>query len=139
MKTVTPFLVKFAIVATFLTLFFRYFLSYGITNESAVIITISASVYGALMFISGWYFGKKEGQYLPIYDTGFRFHLTTYLVFNLISVGWFLLGLNSKYEKISVVYTTAVIWGVILLVHFILFLKGRKNAINHLDKYDLFE
>ena len=83
MKTITSFLLRFALTAIILTIIFRYFLSYGIENKSLIIIALSAILYGAAMFISGWYFGKKDGEYLPIYDVGFRFHFTTYLIYNL--------------------------------------------------------
>lgn len=139
MKTITPFLLRFALTATFFTIIFRYFLSYGIENKSSIIIASSAGLYGVAMFISGWYFGKKDGEYLPIYDVGFRFHFTTYLIHNLISILWFVFDFNSHYEKIQTVYSTVIIWGVILIVHFLFFLRARKNSINNLDKEDLFE
>ena len=43
MKTITPYLLRFALTATILTIVFRYFLSYGIENQSGIIITISAT------------------------------------------------------------------------------------------------
>lgn len=139
MKTITPFLLRFALIATLLTITFRYFLSNGIDNKSSIIICISAILYGVGMFISGWYFGKKDGEYLPIYDVGFRFHFTTYLIHNLVSVLWFIFDFNSRYENIQTVYTTALIWGAFLIVHFLFFYWARKNSINNLDKEDLFE
>ena len=139
MKTITPFLLKFALTALILTIIFRYFLSYGIENKSSIIITFSAIIYGVSMFISGWIFGKKDGEYLPIYDVGFRFHLTTYLIHNIISELWFIFGFNSHYEKIGTIHSTAIIWGIFLIIHFIFFLWARKNSINNLNKEDLFE
>ena len=139
MKTITPFLLKFALTATVLAIIFRYFLSYGIDNKTIIIIVLSSVIYGVSMFVSGWYFGKKDGDYLPIYDVGFRFHFTTYLIHNLVSELWFVFGFNSNYERIGVIHFTAIIWGIILLLHFLLFLKARKNSINNLDKAELFE
>lgn len=139
MKTITPFLLKFALTALILTIIFRYFLSYGIENKSSIIITFSAIIYGVSMFISGWIFGKKDGEYLPIFDVGFRFHLTTYLIHNIISELWFIFGFNSHYEKIGTIHSTAIIWGIFLIIHFIFFLWARKNSINNLNKEDLFE
>lgn len=139
MKTITPYLLKFAVAATFLTIVFRYFLSYGIDNKSAIIIALSAVFYGIAMFISGWYFGRKDGEYLPIYDVGFRFHATTYLVHNLISVLWFTFSFNSNYEKLQIIYSTALIWGILLIVHLIFYLRARKKSINNLYKEDLFD
>lgn len=70
MKFVTPYLLRFTLAAAVLTVVFRYFLSYGIEVDSGTIIIVSASLYGFLMFGSGWYFGHKESDYLPIYDIG---------------------------------------------------------------------
>ncbi len=139
MKTITPFLLRFALTATVLTIIFRYFLSYGIENKLSVIIIISAIIYGIAMFISGWYFGKKDGEYLPIFDLGFRFHFATYLIHNLISFLWFIFGFNSHYERIETIYITAIIWGAFFFVHFLFFLWARKNSISNLYKEDLFE
>ena len=139
MKAITSFLLKFALVASVLALIFRYFLSYGIENKSPMIIIISSVLYGVAMFTNGFYFGKKDGEYLPIYDVGFRFHFTTYLIHNAISELWFVFGYNSRYEKIEVIHATAIIWGLFLIIHFIFFLRTRKNTINSLNKEDLFE
>lgn len=139
MKTITPYLLRFALTAAILTIVFRYFLSYGIENQSGIIITISATIYGLLMFSSGWYFGRKDGEYLPIYDVGFRFHLTTYLIHNGISLLWIGLGFGSKYENLNVSILVAIYWGIFLFIHFAFFLWARKNSINNLDKEDIFE
>jgi hypothetical protein len=137
-KLATPYLLKFALVATVLTIIFRYFLSYGIDSKSTIITVLSAILYFVCMFIAGLYFGKKDSDYLPIYDVGFRFHFTTYLVHNLISELWFILNLNSVYEKIWTVHLTAIFWGIGLLFHYLYFLKTRNRSINGLDKQDLF-
>ena len=91
------------------------------------------------MFATGWYFGRKDGEYLPIYDVGFRFHLTTYLIHNGISLLWLGLGFGSKYENLSVSIMVAIYWGIFLLLHFIFYIWARKNSIENLDKEDLFE
>ncbi len=139
MKTITPYLLKFALTTTILTIIFRYFLSYGIENHSTLIITLSAAIYFISMFVSGWYFGKGEGEYLPIFDVGFRFHLATYLIHNSISILWIALGFGSKYEKLNISIMVAIYWGIFLLLHFFFYLWTRKNSIDHLNKEDLFE
>ncbi len=140
MKTITPYLLKFTLTITVLTIIFRYFLSYGIEeNNTSNIVTLSAVIYFFLMLGSGWYFGKMDGEYLPISDVGFRFHLVTYLIHNGISILWIMLGLGSKYETLNLSRTVAFYWGIFILFHFFLFLKKRKKTINSLDKEDLFE
>jgi len=129
MKTITANLVRFAFVASALTIAFRYVLSYGIDNEKTLIIVLSAMLYGMGMFFSGWYFGKKDGKQSKIRDIGFRIHLATYLVYNLISELWFILGFNSDKETIGIVHTTAICWAISLLVHFLFYLWLRKKPV----------
>lgn len=139
MKTITPFLLRFALFASLLTIAFRFFISYGIDNKSTILVGIVAVVYFLSLFFGGWYFGKKDGNYLPIYDVGFRFHLTIYLIYNVISEGWFFFDLNSSFENIRSIHLTALLWGGFLMIHFIVYLFKRKNSINDLSKEDLFD
>ncbi len=139
MKTITPYLLRFVLAATVLTIIFRYFLSYGIENQPVIVMTISAVTYGLLMFASGWYFGRKDGEYLPIHDVGFRFHLTTYLIHNGMSLLWIGFGFGSKYENLNVPIMIAIYWGIFIIIHFVFFLWARKNSINNLNKEDIFE
>ena len=139
MKTLTPYLLRFALAAVVLTLVFRYFLSYGIEIQTKTIVISSAIIYGISMFSSGLFFGKKDGEYLPIFDVGFRFHLATYVIHNGISLLWIWLGFGSKYEKLEISLMVATYWGIFLFLHLIFYLWARRNSINNLDKEDLFE
>ena len=139
MKAINNYLLRFALTAALLTALFRCFLSYGITHEAIVLITVSSILYAIGMSLAGWYWGKKEKDHIPIYDVGFRFHLATYLVFNVVSEGWFFLGFNSGIEKIETVRSVACLWGFFLFIHFIYFIWTRKKTINNIDKTELFE
>ena len=139
MKTITTYLLRFALTATIFTIIFRHFLSDGIEKNSAITIALSAIFYGIAMFISGWYFGKKDEEYLPIFDVGLRFHLTTYIVHNLISLLWIGLGFGANNEKLNLSVIVAIFWGFFLFLHVIYYLLLRKNSINNLSKKDLFD
>ena len=140
MKTfITSNLLKFTLAAVALTIIFRFGLSIAVTNKMIVVAIICSIVYGILMWYSGSYFGRKEYEYLPIYDIGFRFHLSTFLAHNIISVLWFVFSFESKYENIKVIYITALIWSVFLIIHLIYYLSVRKSSIKDLDKENLFE
>jgi len=139
MKTITKYLLGFALTAAVLTVIFRYALSYGIEGESTPIVILSACIYGIAMFLAGWFFGKREGEHLPISDVGFRFHFTTYFIHIGISLLWLSLGFGSKYEQVSWTIMTAIYWGIFVLIHFIVYLWMRKSTINNLDKEDLFD
>lgn len=139
MKLITPFLLRYIIAATFLTVLFRFFLSYFLKVDDSLAVLLVAAGYGLSMFFSGFYFGKKDGTYLPIYDIGFRFHLATFVVHNVVSALWLLSGNASVKESINQLLVSAGIWGVFLLIHFIVYLRLRKHSIDDLDKSDLFE
>lgn len=139
MKLFTINQLKFAGLLALLTIVFRFCLSSLLTNREFSLVCVVAVLYAVVIFIAGWIFGKKDYESIPLYDTGFRFHLTTYVVFILLSELWFLLGFHSQYESINAVHLTAVIWGVLLVIHFIFFLVTRKDAIKGLEKSDIFE
>jgi hypothetical protein len=140
MKTlITANLLKFTLATVILTIVFRIGLSTSINNKMTLAIILCSIVYGILMWFNGSYFGRKEYEYLPIYDIGFRFHLSTFLVHNLISILWFVFAFESKYENIKIIYITALIWSAFLFIHLIYYLSIRKSSINNLDKEDLFE
>ncbi len=140
MKTlITTNLIKFTLVTILLTILFRIGLSTSIKNEMMIAVILSAIIYAISMWISGRYFGIKEFEYLPIYDIGFRFHLSTFIAHNLISILWFAFGFESKYENINVIYIIALIWSIFLIIHFVYYLSVRKSSIKNLDKEDLFE
>lgn len=138
-KLITPNLSKFTLAAVLLTIIFRIGLSTAITNQITIAIILSAVLYGILMWLNGSYFGKKEYEHLPIYDIGFRFHLATFLAHNVVSILWFSLAFQSKYENIKVIYTTALLWSIFLIIHLVYYLSIRKSTINNLNKEDLFE
>lgn len=140
MKTlITPNLIKFAIASIILTIVFRFGLSTSITHKTTIAIVICAITYAILMWVNGYYFGKKEHEYLPINDIGFRFHLTTFLSHNLVSILWFAFAFESKYENNTSIYFTALVWLIFLIIHFAYYLSIRKSSIKNLNKKDLFE
>jgi hypothetical protein len=140
MKTfITNNLLKFTFVTIILTILFRIVLSTSIANKMTLAVILCSIAYGILMWSNGKYFGRKEYEYLPIYDIGFRFHLFTFLAHNLVSVLWFVFAFESKYENIRVIYITALIWSVFLIIHLIYYLSVRKSSIKNLDKENLFE
>lgn len=139
MKALTKNLMYFATFFFLGAILFRYSLSHFVENQAYNILWIIAVIYFFFNFLLGWIFGKRDHKNLPLYDIGFRFHFVTYLLFNTVSVLWFVLGFHSHLESIRIVYITAVFWGIGLLIHFIFYLFTRKNAINGLSKEDIFE
>ena len=89
MKKLTRNLMFFALGLTILTILFRFGLSYLLQSQQFSNVWLLAVLYGIIVFIMGWIFGKKERLSLPLYDIGFRFHLATYIICNSIAELWF--------------------------------------------------
>ena len=139
MKTFTKYLAGFAVTALILTIAVRVLLSFLVETKQSALCYIVAGIYAVSVFVSGWIFGDKERRYLPIHDIGFRYNLTTYLIFNGVWELWFVLGFNSHYENNDMAHFSAILWGSIVLVHYIMYRHFRKKLIDGLDKKDLFE
>lgn len=139
MKMLTPNLLKFAIVAALLTVLFRYLLSSLLSRGEFPLLIPLGIGYFIAMFVSGWIFGKKDYEYLPMLDFSFRIHFITYVICNVIGQAWFLLGLQSHHESVRSAHMMALLWGIALTIHFVIYLTGRKHRIKGLNKTDLFE
>ncbi|MCF8306150.1 MAG: hypothetical protein K9I71_06715 [Ignavibacteriales bacterium] len=139
MKFMTKNLLLFSIFLFIFTFIFRYFLSSLLQDRNFESSWITVIVYAVLVFIVGWVFGNRDNEHLPLYDIGFRFHASTYLICNLIAEFWHLSGYNSVYEPISTVHLTTIIWGIVLLIHLAFYLYTRKYAIRGIKKSELFE
>jgi len=139
MKFFTLNLVKFAIWLFILTAVFRYGLSTVLESRNFEWVWVVALLYGMAVFTVGWRYGKKDNIALPLYDIGFRFHLTTYVICNAMAELWYLFGFQSKYESIYAVHLTTIFWGLGVIVHLIFYILTRKNAIRGISKSDIFE
>lgn len=139
MKSLTKNLIFFAALFLFGAIFFRLGLSHFLENRNYSIVWLIAIFYFIYNFVMGWLFGKRDHESLPLFDIGFRFHFVSYLLFNMVSLLWFLLELNSQYENIGVVCTTAIVWGFFVGGHYILYLIAQKHAINGINKEEIFD
>lgn len=139
MKSITMNLVKFAVLLSLFTILFKFALREMLANEQFAPAWLVAALYGVIIFVIGWIFGKKEKESLPLYDVGFRFHLITFLVFNIITGVWHFLDFESQSRNVKPFYWMTLFWGIGLLLHFIIYLITRKNAIKGLNKSALFE
>lgn len=139
MKTFTPPLTRFALVAVLSTAGFRILLSGLLNNASFKYIIPLALLYAIVLFATGWHFGKKDGDYLPIHDVGFRFHLITFIQYQIITYACFFLGKPSRLEHVGQLNPVLVIWGFFLCLHFYYYLKAKKNTIKQIRRDDIFE
>ena len=139
MKTITKYMVGFAATALVLTIAVRFSLSTLIEAKLFTIANILGGIYAVSVFIAGWVFGSKECKHLPIYDVGFRYNFVTYLIFSGVSELWFILGLNSAYESIGFIHYAAILWGALVITHYLFYRRFQKQSIDGLNKDDLFE
>ena len=139
MKIITRNLVLFASLLFAYSVLFRFGLSSLLTAEKFGWVAIISVLYGGIIFITAWLTGRRDGRENFLFDAGFRWNITTFLVWGVASEAWFLLGLHSAYETIRVVHITLLIWSFFLVLHFILFLFLRKRTIKGVHKTDIFE
>jgi hypothetical protein len=140
MKIITRNLLLFAILLLMYTLLFRFGLGRLLTAEKWLWVMIISLLYGGVIFVTGWTTGKRDGMENFLFDAGFRWNLTTFLVWGAASEAWFLLELHSAYENIRVVHITLLVWSGFLLLHFLLFLiLRRRRTIRGVHKTDIFE
>ena len=138
MKIFTKHLLIYAGLMALYTLAFRIGLSYCIGHSAWVLLGAAAIVYGIVIFFTAWLLGKAENMRNSFFDLGFRMHLTTYLVFTAVSLGWFYLGNPHPRERIQDILQVLIIWGVIVVIHIIVFLITRKNTIRGIRKDEIF-
>ena len=139
MKHLTKNLISFAIFFVIGGLIFRYGLSHSLENRMLSMVWVLATIYFLFNFGIGWYFGKRDHESLPLFDIGFRFHLTTFLLFNIISEAWCYFGLLSSYENFRTNRHIAIFWGIGLLIHFVFYLIAQKNTIKGISKDEMFD
>lgn len=139
MKIITKNLLLFASLLFVYTLLFRYGLGSLLDAERWGWVAIISVLYGGLIFITAWTTGRRDGKETFLFDAGFRWNLTTFVIWGIASEAWFLLGLHSAHESIRVVHITLLIWSGFLVLHFILFLILRRRTIHGVHKTDIFE
>ena len=139
MTATTKTLTQFIVSITLITVVFRMTLSSLLNSELYDYVFIPPVIYFISMFLAGRYFGKKDYEFLPIGDIGFRFHLSPFIVFFLVSYTINYMGYMSQREPRRILDITLMIWGIFLIVHFIYYLNAQKTTIKGLDKNDLFE
>ncbi|MEI7897254.1 MAG: hypothetical protein WCJ26_09480 [bacterium] len=106
MKSLTMNQLSFAGVLVILTIAMRYCLSTLLANMEFNMAWLVAAIYAISVFAIGWFLGKREYESLPLYDIGFKFHLITYVVCNVIAELWFLFGFQSQFERVKSVHLT---------------------------------
>lgn len=138
MKIFTRQLIIFALLMAVYTLAFRIGLSYCIGHKAWVLLGLSSLVYGGTIFFTAFFLGKSDAQENPFFDLGLRFHVTSYLIWGAVSIGWFYLGYPHRYEYVNHILYPLLYWGFILILHTSIFLITRKYTIRGIRKDEIF-
>ena len=135
MKMLTVHQLRFTTLTAVLTIVFLVARHYSLSEGSGTAVWWSAGMFFIMMLANGWYFGKKDGADLPLAVSALRFHLLTFIVYNVITViaeGYLLSGIATATKKMI------LWWGAGLLLHALLFSSTRNKRIDGIKRSDIF-
>ena len=92
MKIISRNLLLFALLLLIYTVLFRFGLGSLLTAEKWAWVLVISVAYGAMIFVTAWMTGKRDGMNNFLFDAGFRWNLTTFIVWGLLLKPGFCLG-----------------------------------------------
>ena len=125
-------------VITLWNVLFRYTLSSLLENENWNYVFLPPIIFFFAMYFSGRYFGLKQWRRLPI-DQSFKYHLSTFSVFFVVSYGFYFGNLLSEHEPLAILDYTFLFWGLGLIVHYIKFRQCSKTSIKGISRDQIFD
>ena len=137
-KAQNQYLFNFIILITIYNVLFRLALSYVLANELRYLVFVIPLIFSLVMFFTGRYFGLKQWKNLPT-NVSFKYHLSTFCVFFIVSYGFYFTDLFSKYEPRVILDYTLFFWGLGLFFHFIQYIKFRKSSIKGIHRNQIFD
>ena len=137
-KLQNQYLFSFIVLITIYNVLFRLALSYVLANEIWNLVFVPPIIFYLVMFFTGRYFGLKQWKDLPT-DVSFKYDLSNFCIFFIVSYGFYFNDLLSKYEYRVILDYTLFFWGLGLLFHFIQYIKFRKSSIKGIDRNQIFD
>jgi len=128
----------FILVITLWNVLFRFTLSSLLENENWNYVFLPPIIFFFAMYFSGRYFGLKQWRRLPI-DQSFKYHLSTFSVFFVVSYGFYFGNLLSEHEPRAILDYTFLFWGLGLIVHYIKFRQCSKTSIKGINRDQIFD
>ena len=128
----------FILVITLWNVLFRFTLSSLLENENWNYVFLPPIIFFFAMYFSGRYFGLKQWRRLPI-DQSFKYHLSTFSVFFVVSYGFYFGNLLSEHEPRAILDYTFLFWGLGLIVHYIKFRQCSKTSIKGISRDQIFD
>lgn len=139
MKLLTINQFKFGFYLLLLTILLHAGITLSLNAEAYTFLWILVPLFAIPVIIIGWRYGKKDGESIPFANTGFKFHLITYIVSIIVPELKHILGLASYSENVSSIHLTAFYWGLGVLLHFILYKFFQEQTIKGIGKSNIFE
>jgi hypothetical protein len=137
-KLQNQFLFSFIVLITLWNVLFRVALSYMLKNEIFNMVIVPPVIFFLLMFFTGKYFGLKQWKDLPT-DVSFKYHLSSFCIFFIVSYGFYFSDLLSKYEPRLILDYILIFWGLGLIFHFIQYVKFKKSSIKGIHHDQIFD
>jgi hypothetical protein len=137
-KLQNQFLFRFIVLITIWNVLFRVALSYMLKNEIFNMVIVPPVIFFLLMFFTGKYFGLKQWKDLPT-DVSFKYHLSSFCIFFIVSYGFYFSDLLSKYEPRLILDYILIFWGLCLIFHFIQYIKFKKSSIKGIHHDQIFD
>jgi len=135
MKIISANLILFTAIGIVLAIAFNLGTIILIRNHMQLLIWVMALIYGALLFISGRKFGSKDK--LSEYYAGWRYNIAAFIFHNAVTILLFLY-VFSRYDRsligttqlnwwLVLVFNIPLLWGVVLIIHFLVFLAKKSK------------
>ncbi len=135
MKTMTTNLKYFSSLTAIFSVIFFYYLYTAISIDSYDKIWIYATLYGAVLFISGLILGYHDTVRDSRLDLGFHYHLMTFIIVNLIGILSAFVVMGFNIDTLLYAILPIAFWTLGLFVHHYLSSK----TIKGMDKGNIFD
>ena len=135
MKTITKNQKYYGVLTLLFSVAFFYYLYSALETRTYDHIWIYAIVYGSLLFAGGLYFGYRDSIRESRKDLGFQYHLTVFMIVNLISVPWLFIVMGVSMDSLMNAGFQLIPWGLGLLIHYFFSSKSIKG----ISKQELFD
>lgn len=117
----------FSVLMTIYSIVFQYYYNQYLNAEDWNYVVLCAAGLFVASFATGMILGSKDPVRNHRNDLGFLYHLMTYITVNAIAVIWLLAGLSSDKVTPVMILLMVILWGVGLLVHYLISRKTLKG------------
>ena len=135
MKTMTVNQKYFGILALIFSIAFFYSLHSALKTEVYDNIWLYAISFGVLLFVSGLILGYNDSVRKSRKDLGFQYHLTTFIIVNIVGIPWLFLVMGFNINSVVNAIFQCIGWGLGLFLHYYLSSKSIKG-INKAELFD---